>query len=259
MVYSPTITILGKGVVGKSTGYLFADSDVTYLDLYESEDDIDHAIRNSVYIIVCVPTPTVDGKQDITAITNWLKVIEEKIEKHKVIIRSTVLPQTCKKLSEDYKLQIVHVPEFLTESTAMYDAQNPEILVVGADDIILREEVFQLFNTRVKAKRFIQCDLTTAETIKYAMNAWFSLKVIFANELWNLANEVGAKYEKIKEALENHKWGSRNGWNVWASGYRGAGGRCLPKDLWALTEAFNMPLLEKVQEINSEYLKKAEK
>src|SRR3990167_3739264 len=142
---NPKITIIGKGVVGKSTGYLFAGSDVNYLDLYESEDNIDYAIRNSVYIIICVPTPTVDGKQDISAIINWLKLIEEKFENRQVIIRSTVLPQTCKKLSEDYKLQIAHVPEFLTEATAIYDAQNPEILIVGADDIILREKVFQLF------------------------------------------------------------------------------------------------------------------
>lgn len=251
----PSITIFGAGVVGKSTGHLFGRN-VKYIDLDSDKEDIDIAIRRSDYVIICVPTPTVDGKQNIQAITDWLKIIEKKVKGHKVIIRSTVLPTTCKKLSKKYKLQIAHVPEFLTEATALYDAEHPEILVIGADDIIFREEVFQLFNSRVEAKKAIQCDLTTAETIKYTINSWFALKVVFANEIWDLANEVGASYGKIREVLEQHKWGSKNGWDVWQGGFRGAGGKCLPKDLWALTDAFDLPLLSEAELLNSQYLNK---
>ena len=255
MACSPKIVIIGPGVVGKTTGYLFEN--VNFLDKDSDGDNVEQALYRSEYIILCLPTPTEKGKQNTKAIEVWLDLIEKTKDDVCIIIRSTVLPKTCEALVKKYHLKIAHVPEFLTESTALYDTQNPELLVIGADDIIFREKVFQLFNNRVRAKRVIQCDLTTAETIKYAMNAFFSLKVVFANEVWDLAKEVGAKYEKIKEALESHKWGSKNGWDVWNSGYRGFSGKCLPKDLEALVNFADMPLMEKVQEINNKLLKTA--
>jgi len=103
-------------------------------------------------------------------------------------------------------------------------------------------------------KHKILCSPTTAEVIKYTMNSFFALKVIFGNQIWDVAKSIGADYEKIKTVLEKHKWGSKNGWNVWHNGGRGFDGRCLPKDVSAFINAFDLPLLKEVDRINKELI-----
>jgi UDPglucose 6-dehydrogenase len=249
--YYPIITIIGAGVVGKATGYIFHGSAaVSYLDLDSTESHIDSRLISPDYIFICVPTPTVKGKQDISAIEQWLKIIAKTALDKPIIIRSTVLPGTCEKLTAKYKLNIVHIPEFLSENSALDDAKNPQFLVVGGNDILLRREVRDFFSKYVVTDNIIECDLTTAEVIKYTMNSFFALKVIFANEIYDLCESVDASYSKVVEVIEGHKWGSKNGWDVFRGGFRGYGGKCLPKDIEALINAHKMSLMEKVAELN---------
>lgn len=251
--------IIGWGVVGKATGYALGINNWLDKDTQYCKYDF-----NKVeYYIICVPTPTIKGKQDISTIEEWLEKIKEDPNKEEktVIIRSTILPGTTEKLEKKYGLKIAFVPEFLTEATALEDAKNPEFLVVGANEIFLRENVKNLFNDKLKLPkdRIIACSSTTAEMIKYTINSFFTMKVIFGNQLWDVARECGANYEELRYALETHKWGSKNGWSVWHKGKRGAGGKCLRKDLQALIGKFNMPLLETVNKINERLLSETSK
>lgn len=242
--------VIGPGFVGKATGYLFGIEKFIGKE-HEVED---WYLDKFNYFFLCVPTPTKsDGTQNLEAIEEWLERISSLDDKDRVvIIRSTVLPGTIRKLQEKYSFTIAHIPEFLSESTAIEDELYPEFVVIGCNDIVVREKLRKIFidNLSQENTKFILCDSTTAELIKYSMNSFFSLKVIFGNQIWDVAKEVGADYSKVKKALESHKWGSKNGWDVWHKGFRGFSGKCLPKDLYAFTKRFKLPLLDAMRKVN---------
>lgn len=255
--------IVGFGTVGKVTAMSL--SSPCYVDKDVGNIPKEKLISAEVYIF-CLPTPTIKGKQDISLIIEWLDwikanwisnvcdVINLKL-KPLVIIRSTILPGTTKKLQKKYpNIEIVHVPEFLTMSTAVNDAEYPEFLVIGSDNLIIRSQIRSIFRV-INPKRIIECSPTTAELIKYTMNSFFALKVIFGNQIWDVAKKSGANYKQVVKALEEHKWGSKNGWDVWYDTFRGYGGLCLPKDTEALMNKFNLPLLKTMKQINDKLIK----
>ena len=243
------IFVIGYGVTGKATAYTLRVPQDNCIDT-SNVDKIDYA---DCYIL-CLPTPTIKGKQDISAIEEWMPKLKKLNKEALVILRSTVLPGTTNKLIKKYGMKIVFVPEFLTESTALEDAENPEFMVIGTDDILLRKWVYNIFSNRIIPKLWMYCSSTTAETVKYAMNCFFALKVTYANQLWELCKQTGANYEILREALENHKWGSKNGWNVWHNNKRGFAGKCLPKDVEAISNFSKLPLLDIMKEINDKLL-----
>lgn len=252
MISTSDCIIVGDGMVGKSSRYTLGIDRYTNQKADKYTLNI-YPLNRPTYWILCLPTPTKNGNQDLSAIEEWLSYLQVKIPSAKIIIRSTILPGTTDKLSEKYKpLIIVHIPEFLSENTAIEDEKNPEFIVIGCKDIIFKKELQNFFMARLvlPEEKFILTDPTTAEMIKYSMNSYFALKVIYGNQIWDVAKEVGADYSKVKKALETHKWGSKNGWDVWHGGYRGFGGHCLVKDLAAFTSKFKLPLLDKVREIN---------
>lgn len=252
------IACIGFGMVGKSTSVALS---IPESDCYNSKnkDELIERINLGWYdtFIFCLPTPTVNSKQDLSVIGYWLAVIikeyTESLSDLLIIIRSTILPGTTKRLSKEYGLNLAHVPEFLTEATAIEDELNPEFLVIGADDILVRQKVKDLFTlSKIQPKCWLLTNSQTAELIKYSLNSWFALKVIYANQIWDISKRVGADYEKVQEVLTKHKWGSKNGWDVWHGGFRGFGGACLPKDVEAFVNAFDIPLLKEVDRINKD-------
>ena len=249
---STDFLLIGDGIVGKATRFTLDIK--SYINI-KADKIGDFLLSSYKYFILCVPTPTVNGKQDLSAIESWLKKLKSVFkddDRIVVIIRSTILPGTTVKLAYEYKLTIAHIPEFLSEATAIEDEKNPEFVVIGCQDIIVKENLKYFFKVKLglEENRIITCDPTTAELIKYAMNSFFALKVIYGNQIWDVAKEIGANYDLVKRALEQHKWGAVNGWDVWHGGFRGFGGKCLNKDLYAFTSKFKLPLLDKVREIN---------
>ncbi|MDZ4210056.1 MAG: hypothetical protein U1C56_02655 [Candidatus Curtissbacteria bacterium] len=253
------IAIVGYGIVGKCMAKILG---IPRKDCYDIGDKKSWGYE---YYILCLPSPTAYRDipylsseykiQDLGAIESWLVDFRQHDRKATVIIRSTVLPGTTKKYSKQFKLKIVHVPEFLSEKTALKDEKNPEFLVIGSSDVKLANKVLKIFLKGCTPKKIIRTDPTTAELIKYTMNSFFGLKVIFSNQIWDVARIAKADYTKVTEALESHKWGSKNGWKVLDKGYRGYKGSCLPKDIKAFISAFDLPLLSEVDRINGELIK----
>lgn len=244
------IICIGMGYVGKATAHAFGIKNwYTRNDkTIKSEEEI----VNFKYIFVCLPTPTINGKQDISAIEYYLEKFSGK--DNIFIIRSTVLPGTCRTLAGKYKANIVHVPEFLTEATWKEDAEWPDIVVIGADNNKVRDEVVGIFKARYKGASYFITDTVTSEMIKYAINTFYSLKVVYSNSLFDLSNKIGANYETIKKACYARKWVTTNHFDIWHKGGRGAGNPCLAKDLQAFVSYSNLPLLQVANELNRELL-----
>jgi UDPglucose 6-dehydrogenase len=77
---------------------------------------------------------------------------------------------------------------------------------------------------------------TEAEMVKYFGNTWFALKVAFANQFFDVCQKMGLNYDVIKEGAAADKRIGRTHLDVVHKGYRGYGGKCLPKDVRTLIQ-----------------------
>ncbi len=247
----------GKGIVGMATAKALGIP--YYFDLKESNITLEEGAKKK-WCFICLPTPTdPNGRQKkaIEPIRDYINQIKQ-MGNPIFVIRSTVLPGTCKALSETTGAVVVSNPEFLSESRWEEDAIHPRIKVIGADDIAIRRGLVQLWQG-IPCKLEITTDSTTAEMIKYVMNTFAMTKVVYANQIYDSCEKVGADYEAIHHVLHSHPWGSKEHLRVIDKGGRGAGGRCLPKDLEAFVKFSGSPLLDLVKRLNQDYLTKSHK
>jgi UDPglucose 6-dehydrogenase len=235
--------VIGYGYVGKSTALAFNIE--KYYTRHDGNITFDE-ISKCRYIFICLPTPTIDGK----CFTDDIKSFIEMISKYPnpndrtIIIRSTVPPGFAKSFNQG---NIVSNPEFLSESTWEKDATNPWLVVVGGEPQH-RERIVGLYRGRFKYSKPFETDNTTAELIKYSLNTFFATKVVFANEIFNIAQAVGANYEAIKTVLEGVPWGSKNHFQIYYKEKRGVHGSCLPKDTEALANFSQSPFFKMISE-----------
>jgi UDPglucose 6-dehydrogenase len=108
------------------------------------------------------------------------------------------------------------------------DSLHPERIVVGADDQAAAARVGELFaGTRAP---LLITDAATAETIKYASNAFLATKLSFVNAVAGLCEAVGAD---VRDVILGLGYDRRIGFEYLKPG-PGWGGSCLPKDTRAL-------------------------
>ena len=251
--------IIGWGTVGKAT------ADAFKIDKYYSrtESNIEFKdIAKQKYIFICLPTPTIQGKCYTNGITEFIrKIIQYPNSKNATfIIRSTVNAGYSKSLQREFGMSnIVSNPEFLSEDTAVEDANKPSLIVIGADDPKYREQVYGIYSARFRYVQPIMTDSVTAELLKLSLNAFFTTKIVFANEIFDYAQSIGANYETIRTALEQHPWGSKGHFQVFHKGGRGAGGKCLSKDIEALADKSGSELFASIYAINKELLRESAK
>ena len=127
-----------------------------------------------------------------------------------------------------HDVTVVSNPEFLREGTAVPDSLHPERIVVGADDQSAAAKVGDLF-AGTHAPLLIT-DAATAETIKYASNAFLATKLSFVNAVAGLCEAVGAD---VRDVILGLGYDKRIGFEYLRPG-PGWGGSCLPKDTRAL-------------------------
>lgn len=101
---------------------------------------------------------------------------------------------------------------------------------------------------------------TEAELVKYFGNTWFATKVVFANHMYEIVKTMGVDYECIKEAAAADKRIGPTHLDIFHKGYRGYGGKCLPKDIRSLIELGNIlgidfELLKIVEKVNNKLVK----
>src|SRR5207249_5829506 len=122
-------------------------------------------------------------------------------------------------------------PEFLKEGAAVDDFMKPYSVVIGADDeraIALLRAVYAPFQRN--HERLLVMDVRSAELTKYAANAMLATRISFMNELANLADELGADIEHVRQGIGADP---RIGYHFLYPG-AGYGGSCFPQDVKAL-------------------------
>jgi len=145
-------------------------------------------------------------------------------------------------MSEDSmpEFDVVSNPEFLREGSAVYDTFNPDRIVLGSSSekaIALMKQLYQPLVDRTFSDDpslppvpVVVTDLSSAEMIKYAANAFLATKISFINEVANICDRVGADVTQVAKGIGLD---SRIGPKFLQAGI-GWGGSCFPKDVSAL-------------------------
>lgn len=256
--------IMGVGMVGGALNQYFekkgkaVGQDLFLYDPFKGFDSVDELNRADI-IFICVPTPYLkDGKGfDLSYVEDaFSKIKGEKI----VVIKSTALPGTTQEFQDKYpQHKVLFNPEFLTELTAEQDMNYPDRQIVGytqqsfdvAKDIVM---ILPL----APYERIMTS--TEAEMVKYFGNNWFALKVAFANQMYDVCQKIGADYDIVMEGASADKRIGPSHLVVMHKGYRGYGGKCIPKDIRAFIQfgdslGVDLKLHKMAEEINNDLMK----
>ena len=200
------------------------------------------------YVFTCLPTPmNSDGSCNTNIVEGVIKQIDEIGKTNGIVVKSTIVPGTTQSWNEKYKTNIVFNPEFLTERNAVKDYENQSRIILGGP----RPSTTKLkgiFSKVFPKAHIVKTDSTHAEMVKYLINTFLSVKVSFANEIYQICEGLKIDYDKVVEyATYDERLGDSH-WNVPGhDGDFGFGGHCFPKDLAALIHlAENLNVIDNV-------------
>ncbi len=203
--------------------------------------DVGKTIRDSEVIFIAVSTPqSENGEADISAVKAVAKTIGQNLNNRKVVCTKSTVPIGTGKLvtsiinennPEKMEFDYVSNPEFLREGSAVKDFLWPDRLVIGTESDwgfeVMRDVYRPLY---INETPIVNTTVETAELIKYASNAFLSLKISYINEISALCEKVGADVHVVAKTMGSD---GRISPKFLHPG-PGFGGSCFPKDTSAL-------------------------
>lgn len=247
----------------------------------EFTTDLGAGVAHGEILFIAVGTPALPtGESD----TRYVEAVAKGIGAHldggyKVIVNKSTVPigsgdwvrrivldgiaerQKASDSSTDVAFDVVSNPEFLREGSAVYDTFNPDRIVLGGNSpraIDLMKQLYEPIIQRKVAENadlppvpVVVTDLSSAEMVKYAANAFLATKISFINEVANICDRVGADITQVALGIGLD---SRIGSKFLRAGI-GWGGSCFPKDVSALIHTaddygYDAQLLKSVVSVN---------
>ncbi|WP_020681883.1 UDP-glucose dehydrogenase family protein [Marinobacterium rhizophilum] len=230
--------------------------------------DAAEAVKHGDVQFIAVGTPPdEDGSADLQYVLAVGETIAEHMERPQTIIdKSTVPVGTADRVGarvaevlarrdrSDLTFAVVSNPEFLKEGSAVADCMKPDRIIIGTDSEVAEEvmrELYAPFNRN--HEKIIVMDVRSAELTKYAANCMLATKISFMNEMANLAEQLGADIEMVRQGIGSDP---RIGYHFIYPG-AGYGGSCFPKDVQALVRTadsidFDAKVLKAVESRNNE-------
>lgn len=303
------IVVIGSGYVGTTAAGLFAIAghSVTALDIDKAkvetinsgkapfyEQGLDEVIAHTVnsgslkasstyesikdadFVFSCVGTPdNTDGSSNLEYVYDAAKEAAKHLKADAIYIQKSTVPVgTGRKVMELLPKNTPYVsnPEFLRESTAIYDTVLFDRVLAGGDDKRANQSVLDLHRTvegatkqiisisgitipedRLDNKKgeYVQASLESAELIKVTANAFLALKISFANSIAKLCDATGADIKQVMDVVGGD---ARIGRAFFNAG-RGYGGGCFPKDVSGLISSaksfgVDMGIMNAATEVN---------
>lgn len=245
--------------------------------------DVEKAVRSASVLFICVGTPQrEDGRPDLRQVEGLARTIANNLTGYKLIVEKSTVPaitsQWIKKTIRRYLstngnggkngsgahsnghlnssrptgrplFDVASNPEFLQEGKAVENFFRPDRIVCGVEtETALRilKEIYKPVDCPI-----VVTDLTTAELIKHAANAFLSTKISFINMVADLCEDVGGDIDLLSKGIGlDHRIGT----DFLKAGV-GFGGYCFPKDLRAFIHlgeerGVDFTLLKEVERIN---------
>ncbi len=216
------------------------------------------AVEAVDFVFLCLPTPDLpDGTVDMSYVDEVARQIGPFLKSGAIVVNKSTVPVGAafrvERLLNRSDVRVASNPEFLREGSAVSDFFRPSRIVVGAANKETARLVLDLY--RDLGAQEIIADTTSAETIKYAANAFLATKISFINSIANICEHVGADIRIVADAIGRDP---RIGSQFLQPG-PGFGGSCFPKDTIGLVRlaeeaGYRFSLLESVIEANTQQL-----
>jgi len=220
----------------------------------------EHAVAEAEFVYLCVPTPQGgDGSADLSYIEAAAREISPMLRPEAVVINKSTVPVGSTRVVEQAlgrsDVHVVSNPEFLREGSAVHDFLNPDRVVIGADDQGAAIRVAGLYLGLAAPLQVT--DPASAETIKYASNAFLATKISFVNAIAAVCEAVGAD---VNDVVLGMGYDKRIG-NQFLRPGPGWGGSCFPKDSHALVKiaeeaGYDFGLLKGVIGVNDDQFRR---
>jgi UDPglucose 6-dehydrogenase len=224
------IGIIGVGMVGGTISHGFQRIGHEVIEHDIKRNTTLFSVLCAPVVFVCVPTPSaLDRSCDTTLVEQVIERLAEYNYDGLIVIKSTVTPGTTDNLQKRYPfLELAFCPEFLREKTAYTDfIDYHDVCIIGArndaDYQLVKEAHGRL------PRRFAHVTPLEAEFCKYFSNVFNALRVVFANEFYDVCKAAGADYTKIKDAVTK-RTNIPDYYLECNENLRAFGGNCLPKD-----------------------------
>jgi UDPglucose 6-dehydrogenase len=255
------IAIIGNGYVGKAVTSFFKERHNIYIydPAYENSASKEKINSECEYAFICVPTqPREDGSCDTSLVeeaSSWISV-------KNIIIKSTVEPGTTEALCKKYNKKIIFSPEFAGENKYwspykfMTDMKECPYYIFGGDEDIC-ENVINLYQEIAGPdKSYRKTKSRVAETVKYLKNSFYSVKVAFCNEVFDLCKSTDISYTEVRDLWLLDPRMNKSFTSVFPDN-RGFGGKCFPKDSKAFVKYgkdnnVNLSILNQAIESNNQ-------
>jgi len=156
----------------------------------------------------------------------------------------------------DYRVQIL-------DTDAQKLVSKGHARIIGGGDTMIQkhevEKVGDLYRSRFgESQPVIETNWETAELIKYMSNCFFTTKISYMNEMYQIANKCEADWEVVLDGFFRDGRVGHSHMNVpGPDGKFGFGGSCFPKDIQAIIHfgeslGLNMSTLKGVWKTNLE-------
>ncbi len=207
--------------------------------------EVEAAIKDADIIFVSVNTPTKTfggGAGKAADLQYWEKtarMIVRVSTADKIIVEKSTLPvRTAAAMSRilnangtGVRFEVLSNPEFLAEGTAVADMQNPDRVLIGAQDtpagIKALDAIVEIYANWVSRDKIITSNVWSAELSKLVANAFLAQRISSINSISVLCEKTEADVAEVSRAIGmDSRIGSR-----FLSSSVGFGGSCFQKDI----------------------------
>jgi len=236
-------------------------------------DDPAEALPDADFVFLCVGTPPgPDGSPNLEQLESAIQSLAPYLRTGAVIVNKSTVPvgsgNWTRTILEDalvgnrqLSFSVVSNPEFLREGSAIDDFFFPDRIVLGGAEADVKRvaELYQpVLDQSFDGGRpgvrpsLVTTELTSAEMIKYAANAFLATKISFANEIAQMCELFGADVREVLPAIgADHRIVS-----AFLNPGVGWGGSCFGKDVSALIASgqeygYTPAMLQATVEINA--------
>lgn len=218
---------------------------------------MEEGIRGADLVMIAVGTPPhpVTKEADMQYVYAAATELADFLDGYTVVATKSTVPvgtgdvieSLINKKNRNAQFDVVSLPEFLREGYAVHDFFNPDRIIAGANTTKAKELIDLLYSPMPSKPKILFVQRRSAETIKYASNAFLAIKIHYINEMADFCEKVGANIEEVADGMGLD---SRIGNKFLVPG-PGYGGSCFPKDTKA------MAFMAKVNEVEMSLIETA--